>query len=113
MNEFEQAEAEMHGQQDFPEEHKRVPGDNTIYVGRKHVMAYAIAVVTQFNQGAGNVHLKARGKAISKAIDVTQIVKNKFLPSVEISEFKASTEQLLSEDGRQTNVSSLDLMLKK
>lgn len=87
--------------------------ENTVYVGKKNVMSYVLAVVTQFNQGVPEVHLKARGKAISRAVDVTQIVKNRFIPTLVIKEIKISTEELTSEDGSTSKVSSMDIVLTK
>ena len=87
--------------------------DNTIYVGKKNVMSYVLAVVTQFNQGTNLVKVKARGKVISNAIDVTQIVKNRFIPSLKISNFDVTTEELQSEDGSMRKVSSLTMTLEK
>lgn len=87
--------------------------DNTIYVGKKSLMAYVLAVVTQFNSGSNEVKIKARGKTISRAIDVTQVVKNRFLPGMQISDFKAETEELPNEDGTTSKVSSLTLTLTK
>ena len=87
--------------------------DNIIYVGKKNVMSYVLAVVTQFNQGSKEVLLKARGNAISRTIDVTQIVKNRFFSSLEITGFKAETEELTREDGSMSRVSSLTLTLTK
>jgi DNA-binding protein len=56
--------------------------DNIIYVGNKPVMNYVLAVVTQFNNGADEVLIKARGRAISRAVDVEQISINRFLSDV-------------------------------
>jgi len=47
--------------------------DNTVFVGNKPVMNYVLAVVTQFNNGAQEVAIKARGKAISRAVDTAEI----------------------------------------
>ncbi|MFH1443462.1 MAG: DNA/RNA-binding protein AlbA, partial [Candidatus Micrarchaeota archaeon] len=55
---------------------------NIIYVGKKDTMAYVLAVVTQFNQGINELHVKARGRSISKAVDISQIVKNRFMPGM-------------------------------
>ncbi len=52
--------------------------DNVVFVGKKGTMAYVLAVVTQMNQGATEVIIKARGKAISRAVDVAEIVRHKF-----------------------------------
>ncbi len=87
--------------------------ENTIYVGRKNVMSYVLAVVTQFNQGVSEVHLKARGKAISRAVDTTQIVKNRFIQGLQIKDIKLGTEELTSDDGTTTKVSSMDILLTK
>jgi|SRR3989338_6597387 len=102
-------------QEQAPEQaqgHSRKP-DDTIYVGKKPVMSYVLAVVTQFNQGTGIVKLKARGKVISTAIDVSQIVKNRFIQSLRITAFDVATEELQSEDGSMRKVSSLTLTLEK
>jgi len=51
--------------------------DNVIYVGNKPVMSYVLAVVTQFNDGSDEVVVKARGRAISRAVDTAEVVRNK------------------------------------
>ena len=59
--------------------------DNTVYIGNKQVMNYVTAVMTQFNEGDLNeVELMARGRAISRAVDVAEITRNRFLPDVEV-----------------------------
>ena len=60
------------------------PDDNVIFVGRKPSMAYVLGVITQFNDGKPEVLVKARGKAISRAVDVAEIVRRKFLTDVRI-----------------------------
>ena len=101
---------------DMPETQQRpfALRDNTVYVGKKHVMSYVRAVVSKFNQaGISSVKIKARGQAISRAVDVTQIVKNRFLPSLKISDFNVETEDLESEDGSMKKVSSVTLTVSK
>jgi DNA-binding protein len=87
--------------------------ENTVYVGQKGVMAYVLAVVTQFNNGAGEVHLKARGKSISRAADVTQIVKNRFIPSLQIRDIRVHTEELTDEAGVRSKVTSMHFVLAR
>ena len=94
---------------DVPESRKRDPNDTTIYVGKKSVMNYVIAVVTQFNNSSSEVKLKARGRSISRAVDVTQIVKNRFIPTLKVKDINLTTEDLISEDGRPTKVSSMEV----
>ena len=102
----------MESTPEMPQQPNRKP-DDTIYVGKKPVMSYVLAVVTQFNQGMSAVKVKARGSAISHAVDVSQIVKNRFVPSMRITNFDATTEELQSEDGTMRKVSSLTLTLEK
>lgn len=87
--------------------------DNTVYIGKKGTMAYVLAVVTQVNQGATTVTIKARGKAISRAVDVLEIVRHKFLNGAKVDSITTSTEELQSEDGKPLKVSSIEIKLTK
>ena len=87
--------------------------DNTVYVGKKGVMGYVLAVVTQFNNGADTVTIKARGKVISHAVDVAEIVRNRFMPEVKLTDISIKTEELTSEDGSMAKVSAIEITLKK
>ncbi|HEX7515246.1 MAG TPA: DNA-binding protein Alba [archaeon] len=86
--------------------------DNIIYVGNKPVMNYVLAVVTQFNNGADEVLIKARGRAISRAVDVAEIARNRFLTEVNVREIAISTESLSTETG-ETNVSAIEITVGK
>lgn len=87
-------------------------GDNTILVGKKPPMAYVLAAITQFSDGQDEIHIKARGRCISNAVDVSQIIKNKFIKDVKVSKVEIGTETIESE-GKQMNVSTIDIILKK
>jgi DNA-binding protein len=84
--------------------------DNTVFVGNKPVMNYVLAVVTQFNNGAEEVAIKARGKAISRAVDTAEIALNRFLDNVSKKDIVTSTEIIDTDSGR-TNVSSIEILL--
>ena len=86
---------------------------NVIYIGKKSVMGYVLAVVTQFNSGMPEVFIKARGKTISRAVDVAEIVRNRFLPDVKIANILTKTEEMDSEDGTKTKVSAIEIKLSK
>jgi len=86
--------------------------DNVIYIGNKPVMSYVLAVVTQFNNGFDEVVIKARGRAISRAVDTAEVVKNKFMPGVELKDMKIGTEVIEGEGGDKANVSSMEITLK-
>ena len=86
---------------------------NVIYIGKKPVMGYVLAVVTQFNNGQQEVFIKARGKTISRAVDVAEIVRNRFLPEVKVANIITKTEEMDSEDGTKTKVSAIEIKLSK
>lgn len=86
--------------------------DNVIFVGRKPTMAYVLAVMTQFSDGAKQVHVKARGKSISRAVDVAEVVKNKFMQDLK-RQVDIGTEELIREDSSKINVSTIDIVLDK
>ena len=87
--------------------------DNVVFVGSKAPMSYVLAVVTQFHNGVPEVHIKARGRAISRAVDVAEIVKNRFLSDVKIDNIDISTESVSTEQGDKINVSAIDILLKR
>lgn len=86
---------------------------NTVYVGKKSTMGYVLAVVTQFNNGAEEVCIKARGKLISRAVDVAEIVRHRFMPNSKVKDIVISTEELMSEDGSKNKVSSIEIKIQK
>ena len=87
--------------------------ENIVYIGNKPVMNYVLAVVTQMNSGASEVALKARGRAISRAVDVAEIVRNRFIPDAQLGSITISTEEILNKEGSNTNVSSIEIKLSK
>lgn len=87
--------------------------DNTVYVGSKPAMSYVLAVVTQFNEGHETVHVKARGKAISRAVDVAEMVRSKFEDTAEVENIEIDTDQIETDEGDELNVSSIQIDLTK
>ena len=110
MNEIEETEEITNEERMQAPAHQ--PG-NIVYVSKKGVMAYVLAVVTQFNSGAQEVTIKARGKVISRAVDTAEIVKNKFLQDVVIKSIKTSTEDMTSATGTQTKVSTIEIIMER
>lgn len=87
--------------------------EHMIFIGKKPTMNYVLAVVTEFNTGAAEVVIKARGRITAKAIDVAEIVKNRFVKEAVIDKMETNTEALPSKDGRTVSVSSLEITMKK
>ena len=92
---------------------KRKSDENIIYVGHKPPMNYVLAVVTQFNSGSDEVILKARGRAISTAVDAAEITRNRFVTDAKVKGIKIGTESITNEEGRTSNVSSIEICLAK
>ena len=86
--------------------------DEVVFVGNKPVMNYVLAVVTQFNSGARDVRIMARGRAISRAVDVAEVSRSRFLPDVRVRGIQISTETLETDRG-ETNVSAIEITLGK
>ncbi len=86
-------------------------GDNVIFVGKKPPMAYVLAVITQFTDGKKEVVLRARGRSISRAVDVAEIVKNKFFTDAEVKDVKIGTEEMTNQQGEKVNVSTIEIVL--
>jgi len=81
-------------------------------------MNYVLACITFFHGGAKEVSIKARGRSISRAIDVAEVVRHKFLPGVKIKSIGIGTDQFLpqdSDDATQgaTNVSTIEIKLAR
>ena len=95
------------------EERQERADSNVIFVGKKPAMSYVLACVTQFNDGRNEIVLRARGRAISHAVDVAEIVRNKFVTNAEVKNVVIGTEEVESEQGEKLNVSSIEIVLGK
>ena len=87
--------------------------DNIIYVGKKPSMAYVLGTITQFSAGNNEVLIKARGKSISRAVDVAEIVRRRFMQDVKIKSIDIATEERELEDKTKLNVSTISIVLSK
>ncbi|MHB8397111.1 MAG: DNA-binding protein Alba [Thermoplasmataceae archaeon] len=86
--------------------------ENIIYVGKKPTMNYVLAIVTQFNNNVDHITIKARGKAISKAVDISEITKHKFIQELKYGNIKLETEVVHGDRG-DSNVSSIEIILTR
>lgn len=86
--------------------------ENIIYIGKKPTMNYVLAVVTQLNSESDEVVIKARGRSISRAVDVAEIVKRKFVDGLNQT-VTTGTEQITNDEGKEINVSAIEITLSK
>ena len=91
-----------------------------IKIGKKPLLNYVTAVTTQVNQGSKEIKIKARGKNISKAVDVSQVAINRFLTGWNIAAVNLSTDSaeldVQDESGKTVKknikVSSIEIVLR-
>jgi len=90
--------------------------DNIIFIGIKPFMNYVTGVVMQFqNKGQNEVIVSARGKFISKAVDVTEVARRTFLKeeNIKVKDIKISSEAFENKEGKRINVSAIEIVLVK
>ena len=60
------------------------------------------------------VIIKARGKFISRAVDVAEVASKRFLENqVEVKDIKIGSEDFTNKEGRLVRVSFIEITLKK
>ncbi|MBN2454164.1 DNA-binding protein Alba [Candidatus Woesearchaeota archaeon] len=89
--------------------------DNAIFIGTKPFMNYVTAVVMQFTtKNAEEIILKARGKFISRAVDVAEVARKRFLEGqVDIKTINIDSEEFKNKEGRQVRVSTIEITLAR
>jgi DNA-binding protein len=84
-----------------------------IYIGSKPPMRYVTAMITAYNQqGVDSITIKARGRAISRAVDVAEITRNRFITGLETPAIAIETEQLPAMDGGIRGVSTIAISFR-
>jgi len=87
-----------------------------IYIGNKPFMNYVTAVAMQFtSQDAKEVVIKARGRYISRAVDVAEVIRKKFMAGqVDIKSISIdSEERQVDQSGKKRRISSIEIVLVK
>lgn len=89
--------------------------ENSVFIGNKPFMNYVTGVVMQFTtKGSSEVIVKARGKFISRAVDVAEVARKRFLDNnVEIKNIAVDSEEFENKEGRQVRVSNIEITLAK
>jgi DNA-binding protein len=86
---------------------------NVVYIGSKPIMNYCLAVLSSLQNSNDTVELKARGRAISSAVDVAEVTRNRFLNDLIVENIEIGTEELEGHEGQKRNVSTITIALKK
>ena len=89
---------------------------DVIFVGNKPPMSYVLAIITAFSGGSNkDITLKARGQAITTAVDVAEITRNRFIKELKVSSIAIGTEEMPPREGenRSRMVSTIEIALSK
>jgi DNA-binding protein len=89
---------------------------DVVFIGNKPPMSYVMAVMTALSSGAiTEITLKARGRAITTAVDVAEITSNRFIKDLAVTSVGIGTEELPAREGenRSRNVSIIEIKLAK
>ena len=86
----------------------------SVFVGNKPVMNYILACVTFFAQAdSQKVVVKARGRAIPRAVDTTELLRRTFIKDLRLERIDIHTEEVARDQGRKSNVSAIEITLAK
>jgi len=77
------------------------------------VMNYVIACMTYLNSGSNKIVVKARGRAIPRAVDTVEVLKRSFAKGVQLEGISLSTEEVAREQGQKSRVSAIEISLNK
>jgi DNA-binding protein len=113
-----EAKVEERHQHDLTREkkHSRKEGEeHTVFVGNKPFMNYVTGVVMQFTtQGASEVVVKARGKFISRGVDIAEVATKRFLDNtVGVKDIKINSEEFSNKESKTVRVSTIEITLGK
>lgn len=109
---MEKAASEPVEKKEFKKPERRMD-DNVVYIGKKGLMNYVMAAMTQMNKGQQEIHVKARGRSISKAVDVVELLKNRFETRTQVKGIEIGTDEVEADEGGKINVSTIEIIIKK
>ena len=87
-----------------------------VFIGSKPPMSYVLAIITSLSaSNANEITLKARGRAITTAVDVAEITRNRFIKDLKVSNIAIGTEEMPAREGenRSRMVSTMEIKLTK
>jgi archaea-specific DNA-binding protein len=89
---------------------------DVIFVGNKPPMSYVLAIITSLSSGTLNeITLKARGQAITTAVDVAEITRNRFIKDLTVSKIAIGTAEMPPREGENKSrmVSTMEITMTK
>lgn len=99
-----------------PREQKSVKAvevnERAVFVGNKPVMNYVLACMASLNSGSKKVIVKARGRAICRAVDAVEVLRRS-MRDLQLQDIALCTEEVVRDEGRKSNVSAIEIVLIK
>jgi DNA-binding protein Alba len=95
---------------------KKSDDQTIIYIGRKPPMNYVLAIVTAFSEAkVKEATVKARGQAITTAVDAVEIARRKFVKEMKVDKIAIGTEEMPPREGETNsrNISTIEIVLKR
>ena len=83
-----------------------------VIVGTKPIMNYVVACVTLFNSGVPRLMVRARGRNISKAVEVVEMLRRVFIKDAEVDDIKLGTEVHTPPHGKEVYVSTIEIVVR-
>ena len=82
---------------------------SAVFIGNKPVMNYVLACMTHLNSGSKKIVIKARGRAIPRAVDTVEVLRRSFAKGLTVEGINLSTEEVEREQGRKSKVSAIEI----
>ncbi len=95
---------------------KMAENSGIVFIGRKPAMSYVLAIITSLSaSNAKEITLKARGQAITTAVDVAEITRSRFLKDLKVGKITIGTEEMAPREGedRSRMVSTIEIALTR
>jgi DNA-binding protein len=95
---------------------KKSSDSNIIYVGRKPPMNYVLGIVTAFSGSeTKEITVKARGQAITTAVDAVEIARRRFVKEMKVDKIDIGTEEMPPREGESNSrmISTIEITLKR
>jgi DNA-binding protein len=87
--------------------------ESIVFIGQKPVKNYVLACLTYFSSGANKIVIKARGRAICRAVDTVELLRRAFMKDLQLQGISICTEEVDREGGRKANVSAVEISVTK
>ncbi len=89
------------------------PANNVVLIGKKPTMNYVVACLTLFNSGTREVVVRARGKAISSAVDTVELLRRGFVKDLDVRRITIGTDEFSRSEGDKSTVSTIEIVCSK